>query len=163
MRIRNFGLILIMSALLSACGFKPMHAPNAFGGKGLTYSNISVQTVNEEKIDFLLKQALRGRMGANSNTPYTLKITPKLTRRTLGISADDVASRYDLVMDAKFELIDNKTGKSVFKDKVRAISTFGAPSDPYGTIAAQNNATEQVAAETADRILVRLTRYDRGR
>jgi len=47
----------------------------------------------------------------------------------------------------------------VYRGDVRAISTFGAPSDPYGTVAAQNNAEEQVAAEAADRIIARLAGY----
>ena len=158
MKFVRIGIFVLAATLISACGFKPMHAPNAFGGSGVAMQNISVVTVNNDKIDFLLKQALRDRMGDVSSSKYTLHIEPKLKRRTLGIGSDDVASRYDLTMEANFEL-QNAKGEVVFKDKVRAISTFAAPRDPYGTIAAQNNATEQVAAETADRIIIRLARF----
>ena len=158
MKFVQIGIFILATTLLSACGFKPMHAPGAFGGSGVSLQNIEVVTVNNEKIDFLLKQSLRDRMGDASGGAYTLHIEPKLKRRTLGIGSDDVASRYDLTMEAKFEL-QNAKGEVVFKDKVRAISTFAAPRDPYGTIAAQNNATEQVAAETADRIIIRLSRF----
>jgi len=137
-----------------------MHAPGAFSnGESYNYADISVATTAEEKIDFLLKQSLRDRFGDNSATKYTLNISPKISRRSLGISDDDVASRYDLAMTARFELVDNKSGKGVFKDSVRAVSTFAAPRDPYGRISAENNATEQVASETADRIIIRLARY----
>lgn len=159
MKTFRTGLIVIIALGLTACGFKPLHAPSAFGGSGISFSDISVQTPNNEKIDFLLKQALRDRMGENISAPVILRIIPKTSRRNLGIGADDVASRYDLVMDASFELIDAKTGDVLYKDKVRATSTFGAPRDPYGVAAAQSNAQEQVAAETADRIIVRIARY----
>lgn len=159
MRTTQSILLFVGFGLLSGCGFKPMHAPASFGAKSYDYANIAVATTNEEKIDFLLKQSLRDRFGENHNTDYILNISPKLSRRSLGISDDDVASRYDLAMTASFELYDTKTKKTVYKDSVRAVSTFGAPRDPYGTVSAQNNATEQVAAETADRIIIRLARY----
>lgn len=163
MKIIAIGILLISTTALSACGFKPMHAPSTFSGNSFNYSSISVVTKNNEKIDFLLQQALRDRMGENHNTPYTLKIVPKVSRGTLGIGGDDVASRYDLHMNVRFELIDTKTGKTVLRDKIRGTSTFGAPRDAYGTIAAQSNATEQVATDAADRIIIRIARYMAGK
>lgn len=156
-------VFVFLSAGLSACGFKPMHAPNGFGTTSLNYNDISVQTINNEKVDFLLKQALRDRIGENTNTPYILSIVPSLGQRGLGRGTDDIASRYDLVLTTKFELIDAKSGKVIYKDSVGAISTYGAPLDPYGKIAAENNATEQVAVEATDRILTRLARFNFGK
>jgi len=151
--------IAAAALLLSSCGFKPMHAPGAFGAASYDYSEISVVSLENEKIDFLLKQALRDRIGDNYNTKYILQVEPDLKRKVLGIGSDDVASRYDLTMKAKIILLDAKTGEELFKDKVTAISTFAAPRDPYGTVSAQNNATELVAVEAADRTLARLARY----
>jgi len=159
MKLIRAGLILATALIITACGFKPMHAPTAFGGKTVALKNIRVEMQANGKVDFLLAQALRNRMGDNAGTPYILKITPALNRSRLGIGADDVASRYDLVLEGEFELVDAKTKDVVYRGDVRAISTFGAPSDPYGTVAAQNNAEEQVAAEAADRIIARLAGY----
>lgn len=159
MTIFRNGFILAGVLFLTACGFKPMHAPTAFGGTGVSLSNTQVQMQANGKIDFLLAQALRNRMGDNHGAKYILKITPESTRKNLGIGADDVASRYDLVMTTEFELVDAKTGNVVYRDEVRAISTYGAPRDPYGTIAAQANAEQQAASEIADRIIVRLAGY----
>jgi LPS-assembly lipoprotein len=159
MRIVRAASLLIGFGFLTACGFKPMHAPETFGGKSYNYSDIAVATTSEEKIDFLLKQSLRDRFGENVDTDYVLNISPKLSRRGLGIGDDDVASRYDLSMTANFELVERKSGDVVFKDRVRAVSTYAAPRDPYGAVSAQNNATEQVASETADRIIIRLAGY----
>lgn len=152
-----------LSLGLSACGFKPMHAPNGFGTTGLNYDDISIRTVKNEKIDFLLKQALRDRIGENTKTPYILSIEPTTRQRGLGRGTDDIASRYDLTLTTKFELIDAKSGKVVYKDTVSTVSTYGAPLDPYGKISAENNATEQVAVEATDRILTRLARFNFGK
>jgi len=163
MKTLRTGLILATTLILVACGFKPMHAPTAFGGpnngKGVSMKNITVEMQANGKIDFLLAQALRDRMGDNRATPYILRITPKSNRKNLGIGADDVASRYDLVMETKFELLDAKTGDIVYRSKVRTVSTYGAPRDPYGTIAAQANAEEQVARQAADLIIAKLASY----
>ncbi len=159
MKLIRTGLVLVTTLVLAACGFKPMHAPEAFGGGAIALKNIRVEMQANEKIDFLLAQALRDRMGDNRGTAYILKITPELKRRRLGIGADDVASRYDLTLNSEFELVDAKSGDVVYRGDVRAVSTFGAPRDPYGTVAAQNNAEEQVADEASDRIIARLAGY----
>ncbi len=154
------GLFIIAATLtLSACGFSPVHAPNSLGGASYDYKDISVTASENEKEDFLLKQALRTRMGDTKGGKYILHVDPKTRRLGLGIGAEDVGSRYDLVMDVKFELQDAKSGDIIYKDKISAVSTFGAPRDAYGTIAAENNAQEQVSAEAADRILIRLARH----
>ena len=172
MKIFNLSMLTAISLFLSACGFSPMHAPTGLGTSNIHYDDISVvmltsdkagvDNIAEDKVGFLLKQALRDRIGDTQNALYNLRITPSISRGGLGIGGDDVASRYDLTMTAKFELLDIKTGKIVFKNQVRSISTFAAPRDPYGTIAAENNASEQVARETADRILIRIARYKSG-
>ncbi|MEE9272008.1 MAG: LPS assembly lipoprotein LptE [Robiginitomaculum sp.] len=144
---------------LNACGFKPMHAPNSFGGKTTGFTNISVKSEGNDKEDFLLKQALRNRLGDNGSARYVLTVDPKLRRGGLGIGSDDVGSRYDLYMVTGFNLADAKTGNVLFRDTVTAISTFASPRDPYGTVSAQNNAAEQVSKETSDRILVRVASY----
>jgi len=159
MKTLRTGLILATTLILVACGFKPMHAPTAFGGKGVSMKNITVEMQANDKVDFLLAQALRNRMGDNRGTSYILRITPKSNRKSLGIGADDVASRYDLVMKTKFELVAAKTGDIVYRSEVRAVSTYGAPRDSYGTIAAQANAEEQVARQAADRIIAKLAGY----
>ncbi|PHS38659.1 MAG: hypothetical protein COA91_07800 [Robiginitomaculum sp.] len=159
MKLIRTAILLAATLILTACGFKPMHAPEAFGGNAIALKNIRVEMQANGKIDFLLAQALRDRMGDNGNAAYILRIKPDLSRSNLGIGADDVASRYDLVLQSGFELVATKTGDVVYRGDVRAISTFGAPRDPYGTVTAQNNAEEQVAAEVSDRIIARLAGY----
>ena len=158
--LRLFVLTLCVS-VVSACGFKPMHAPTAFTGGASIYGDVAVVTPNNEKADFLLKQALRGRLGdpATSTNGYTLTITPVLTRRTLGIGNDDVGSRYDLVMQTNYSLTKGGNPDPVMVGDTRSVSTFAAPRDPYSTIAAQDNATEKLSNDSADRILARLAQY----
>lgn len=148
--------------LLTACGFTPMHG-TSLGANAAKFEDISIQIndgrdAGDKEAGFLVMQRLRDRIGENTGK-HILELTPKLRRQRLGISADDVASRYDSILEVDYKLMDAKTGRILNKGKVKGISTFGAPIDPYGIVAADNNAKQQTAKEVADRLLVKLAGY----
>ena len=105
-----------------------------------------------------MMQRLRDRIGEN-NGEHVLTLNPILRRSGFGINSIDVASRYDSNVTVRYTLTDKKSGKVLTKGSVTAVSTFGAPLDPYGLIAADKNATQQTTKEAADRILVKLASY----
>ncbi len=155
-------LTALTASLLSACGFTPMHG-GSLGANSAKFEDISIQVndgrdAGDKEAGFLVMQRLRDRIGENTGK-HILELTPKLRRQRLGISADDVASRYDSILEVNYKLIDAKTGKILNRGKVKGTSTFGAPVDPYGIVAADNNAKQQTAKEVADRLLVKLAGY----
>ncbi len=149
---------------LSACGFTPMHAPQTLsvnGDQPLEMISIEMgpgKDVNDKEAGFFVLQRLRDRMGTKG-TKYTLTISPSWRRGRLGISANDVASRYDGTVVATYSLKDNKTGNILDTGRVVAISTFAASSDAYGVIASNDTAIQSTAAEAADRLIVKLAGY----
>ena len=148
--------------LLTACGFTPMHG-GAISGNAAKFEDISIQIndgrdAGDKEAGFLVMQRLRDRIGENTGK-HILDLTPRLRRQRLGISADDVASRYDSVLDINYKLIEAESGKILDKGKVKGTTTFGAPNDPYGLVAANNNAEQQIAKEVADRLLLKLAGY----
>ena len=156
--------ILLSAALLtlSACGFTPMHAPMAANGD-LAFKNIQVDLVAPEKLTddegaFWVQQALYDRLGT-SGKAHILSIRPTFIRRGLGISAQDVATRYDMQVSLSYTLTDAKTGDVLDTGNVLATSTFGAPVDPYGRASSEQTATKNVASEAADRLITRLAAY----
>ncbi len=156
--------ILLSCALLalSACGFTPMHAPMSASGD-LAIKNIQVDLIEPEKITddegaFWVQQALYDRLGTSGRT-HILSIRPEFVRRGLGISAQDVATRYDMRVNLGYTLTDAKTGDVLDTGNVVATSTFGAPIDPYGRASSEQTATKNVASEAADRLITRLAAY----
>jgi len=150
--------------LLTACGFTPMHAPGNFSG-GTGFDDVAIELVagpeedaGDKEIGFYVQQRLRDRIGDNQGK-HVLQLIPKLRRTRLGITADDVATRYDSILEVSYKLIDPKTGDVLDNGRVRATSTFGAPTDPYGLVAADKNAKQQTAKELADRLLIKLASY----
>ena len=155
-------LPLLTAPLLTGCGFTPLHGASA-GANAAKFEDITIQVTDgkdagDKEAGFLVMQRLRDRVGENTGK-HILELTPSLRRRRLGISADDVASRYDSILSMKYKLIDAKSSKILDRGSVEGASTFGAPVDPYGLVAADNNAQQQIAKEVADRLLVKLAGY----
>lgn len=162
MRNLFISFALLFSGLLAGCGFTPMHSAT---GPSSPLAGIDVQMqkgsdVVNNQAGFFVAQRLRDRIGSeNSAAPYILKIDPKYSRRRLGLTVGDIASRYDVTVTAKWELLDAKTGKTLKRDSSVSIVTFGAPSGPFGVITADNVGVEQSAKQTADKIIVQVARY----
>ena len=148
--------------LLTACGFTPLHGAG-LAANSAKFQDISIEIndgrdAGDKEAGFLVMQRLRDRIGENTGK-HILELTPQLRRQRLGISADDVASRYDSILEMRYTLRDAVSGKILDSGRVKGTSTFGAPIDPYGIVAADNNAQQQTAKEVADRLLVKLAGY----
>ena len=155
-------LILSSAALmLSACGFKPLHATSQ---TGVNLSDVkvvlaNVQDVQDREAGYYMQQRLLDRVGDKDSAKHVVTIIPSVRRRSIGTTVSDVASRYDITLQAKYELTERQSGKVLDKGTVTAISTFGAPDDAFGLIAADTNGTQQGAKELADRLLLKLSTY----
>lgn len=152
----------VFALSLSACGFTPVHAPKA-AGETAAFNNIRVEMRDAEKISdskgsFTLEQQLYNRLGTQGGN-QVLTVQASFSRRGLGISSNDIASRFVLYGKAKYSLTNAQTGETLLADSVTTNVTFGAPRDPYGLNASTEEATDRVAIELADRLLTRLAAY----
>ena len=155
-------LAVTAASLLTACGFTPMHG-TGLGANAAKFEDVSIKITDGEdagdkEAGFLVMQRLRDRIGENTGK-HVLELTPSLRRQGFGISSDDVASRYDSTLSVDYKLMDANSGKILDTGSVKGTTTFGAPIDPYGIVAADNNAKQQIAKEVADRLLVKLAGY----
>lgn len=154
-------ILPLLTLALTACGFKPLHATSQ---TGINLSDVgvvmaSIQDVQDREAGYYIQQRLLDRTGNPDNAKHVVTITPSVRRTRLGVTNNDVASRYDINLTAKYTLTDRKTGKVLDNGQVRAVSTFGAPDDAFGLIAADTNGTKQGAQELADRLLLELATY----
>ena len=155
-------LFLLMLFFISACGFSPLHSPTNTTNSSL-FENISVELneiedIGNKEIGFYLIQRIRDRIGTNQGKDVLI-LTPVIGRTGYGTSSDDVASRYDIILTVSYEIRNKKTGDLLSKGSVRGSSTFAAPIDPYGLIAASNDAEQVIAKDVADRLLFKLATH----
>ena len=158
-------LIVPLALTLSSCGFTPMHAP--VGGQSLSaFKNIQIEMVEADDIadsegTFWLQQALYDRLGTSGGS-HILSLEPSFRRSGIGLTADDIASRYDMEVRVKYSLEDVVTGDILDKGTVTAKSTFGSSRDPYSRIPSEKDTLQNVTKTAADRILTRVAAYYSG-
>ena len=157
--------LVLAALLLAACGFRPLHqaanpASLASGPlRAVDIDVISADDSDDERAAFLINRALEARLRTNVPARYRLEVIPAVSRAGLGVSPNDVATRYDYRIFARFTLTDTDTGERLMRDQVYAVSSFGAPADPYGRIAAELSAAELASQDAADRIFTELALY----
>lgn len=157
-RLRVFALIGF-AFMCNACGFTPVHAPG-----GVSFDTVRVQlsggtAIDDKEAAFWVQQRLAERFSTGSSPAQVLEITPTAYRAGLGISGQDIATRYDLNMSIRYKLTDAKTGKVLDRGTVNGVSTFTATNDAYALVAAEKETTRQLAADTADRLITKLAGY----
>ena len=157
--------LLALPLTVSACGFTPLHtpAPGAsfeapLPNMDLQFTQTKAKGATGEKAEFLIRQALTDRMSTGASSPYALKMGSRLYRSSIGIRSDDVATRYDMILDVNYRLVERATGKVVDSGRVKSVSTFNAPTDPYGRTSAQNDAEKRVARDVSDRLILKITK-----
>ncbi|MEP1229468.1 MAG: LPS assembly lipoprotein LptE [Litorimonas sp.] len=151
----------IMAFMLTACGFTPLHGSTSSDVKlsDLQVALAPIRDVQEREAGYYVQQRLLDRIGARDKAKHTVTITPRVTRRRIGVTGNDVASRYDITIQVRYSLTESRTGKVLNEGRVESVSTFGAPNDSFGLIAADTNGTQQAAKELADRLILKLSTY----
>jgi len=160
LRLRVLGLMFI-AAFTASCGFTPMHAPAGAVG---AFGNMAVELgpnirVDDKEAGFWVQQRLAERLGSTAGAAQILEVTPSTRRGGIGVSGQDVATRYDLNMSLKYKLTDAATGKVLDRGTISSVSTYTASNDPYALIAAEKATTKQLASDTADRLLTKVAGY----
>jgi LPS-assembly lipoprotein len=138
---------LVLSAMLSGCGFQPMYAPstaqNAAPLPSLTVSTIA------DRSGQILREALEQRLGRSQSGDYRLDVTLEENLQYLGIQKDSTTSYVRLSLIATYRVVDQKTNKAVYKDQARSQSGYTVVISDYGNLVAEQDAREKTLQELA--------------
>lgn len=142
-------LLVTASLTLGGCGFTPM-----YGQSGLASRLSGIEVVAPEgRAGYLLREALDDVLAreAGGGAVYRLDLTLAQTRIERGVR-NNAADRYELTFTADYKLVEISGGRLVHEGKAQAEVTFDAAEQPYAGLAAQSDAEERAARETARRI-----------
>lgn len=133
---------------LSSCGFSPVHTSTL--GAGTASSDITIPEIpgraGYELRKALVEEFAIGLPGIDTGT-LTVTLTERLGR--LAIRPDEAAARTDLTVTGRYVL---DLGDDAITGTTSADTSFNVPVSPFGDIAAQAAATEQVMGVLAQRI-----------
>lgn len=161
MSVRRLTVFLVasLSLGLTACGFTPMYGSGS-AARGL--ENVQVET-GEERVDFMLQEALLDAMGSRRATDgRTLRTETELQATPLGIGADAIARRFAIRLSVDYELVDDRSGDVLFSGSVSTEASYNASNAAYASQTAQLDAEERAAQDAADRITMQLARAARN-
>ncbi len=153
------GWLLLMPALiaLGACGFTPLYGEGT--PAAAMNGQVSVAVIDGEA-GFVLRERLTERLGPAEDPAYRLAVDLTLEQVGVALTQQNVTTRYNVIGTATFALTPVGGGAPVLVDEVRAITGYSAPESSavsaFAALAAERSAGRRLAAELADRILLRL-------
>jgi len=139
---------------LGACTFRPLlHATGDDGVRG------ELEAISITGLDGRLGQLVRTSLldelnptGADVPSRYILQVDLQRSAQALGIQLDDVITRFNLRLTARFQLLDSRSGDLLYESQVQRIASYNVSLQPYATLAAEVDAERRIAREVGDNI-----------
>ena len=147
-------LTLLAAAPLAGCGFTPLYAQ---GDVSSQLAAIDV-VAPEGRTGYLIRQHLDDALARKQGVSpaYRMNLALGEARYPRGVRIDNVATRYEYVLTASYELVSVATGVRAKRGTVRVELTYDSADQPYASIAAQQDAQDRAAEEAARRIQLEL-------
>ena len=147
-------VLLGASLALGACNLRPMlHSVNDEGVRG------QLEATKVAGLDGRLGQLVRNALldelnpaGVDAPSAYILDVKLQRNAQALGIQSNNVITRFNLRLTARFELVDAKSGKVLYQSQVQRIASYNVGQDPYATLSAETDAERRVAREVGNNI-----------
>jgi LPS-assembly lipoprotein len=148
--IRGSILSAAACAALGGCGFAPLYAQDSVVPRLASIDVVAPQG----RTGFLIREHLDDAFAKNRDTApaYRMHLQLAETRYPRGVRVDNVATRYEYVLTAAYQLAALPSGAPVKTGTVHVELTYDSPDQPYASVAAQEDAQDRAAEEAARRI-----------
>ena len=146
-----------IAASLAGCGFTPMYAvPGVVGG----VQHIQV-VAPRGRIGYLLGESLDDDFGNAKGQKALYRLDMVLTegRQAHGLTANDVAQRYEFDLKVVYTLTDLSTGKTVHTGTVFSNLSYDSAQQPYAGIAAAEDVQNRLASDAAQKVSVQVAAW----
>jgi LPS-assembly lipoprotein len=153
--VRSRRAVLLGACLtLGACTLRPMlHATGDQGVRG------ELEAISITGLDGRLGQLVRNALlddlnptGAEVPSRYILDVDLDRSAEALGIQLDNVITRFNLELTARFQLLDSSSGAVLYRSQVQRVASYNVSFAPYATLAAEVDAERRIAREVGDNI-----------
>lgn len=142
-------------AVLTGCGFQPVHGAGA--------DTVSGTVAIEEAVDpetFAFRERMRRRIGhAGSEARYALEYRLEMEEEPVAINTASDVTRYQVEAVARWRLIGLAAGDVVSGGSVKTNGGYDATAAPFATRTAQRTEREELAKELAELVSVRLLAF----
>ncbi|MGH6912696.1 MAG: LPS assembly lipoprotein LptE [Geminicoccaceae bacterium] len=154
--------ILGLVAGLCACGFRPLLKEVDDQGVRSELAAIEVQGLQSSRLGQLVHNQLLDELnptGAAVPARYLLSVQVRERSSALGIQLDNTVTRYNLLLTARFHLLDRKDRRLLFSSTVSRIASYDVQRAPFATLVAEQDAERRAAEEVGRDIMARLAAH----
>lgn len=165
---RPFSLAVIMllgvSIALGACGYRPLYGPQSANPQTTaTLAQVEIKPIND-RAGQMMRTALQRRLSPRGQTPaqYYLQVSLKESISKLAVERDSFATRANLSMSARYQLVRIADGLRLTKGQPRSVASYNILTSNYATLSAEADARNRAIEALADDIQSRLAIYFAG-
>lgn len=153
-------LILGLVLSLAACGFRPMYQKK----NGLTSAETSAIEIAPiaDRTGQILRNHLVLRLqprGRAKKSAYVLTVKLSENTKNLALRLDEVATRANLTIRARYTLVHISEAKKLTEGSVQSTVSYNLLREDFATISARESARKRGAKQLADEIWARLAIY----
>ena len=148
------------SAALAGCGFQPLHSQTS-GASAAGLAEIRIVPIADrigQQLHNLLLDKLTP-MGPPSAARYVLQVTLSESLQNLAVRKDEVATRANLVMHARFTLVRAHDNSTLLSTSAISANSYNILSEEFATLSAENDARARAVRELSDEIRTRIAIY----
>jgi len=148
------------SAALAGCGFQPLHSKKA-GASAAGLAEIRIAPIADrigQQLHNLLLDKLTP-LGPPAVARYVLRVTLSESLQNLAVRKDDVATRANLVMRARFSLARPLDDTPLMTSNAISANSYNILRQEFPTLSAENDARARAVRELSDEIRTRIAIY----
>lgn len=147
-------LLALLGALpLAACGFEPAFGPKG-AASGLMGQVAFIEPRSRDAFDLVGR--LQERLGRATNPRWRLGFKMTLSQEGLGITSDNVTTRYDLLGKVDWTMTDLATDKVVASGSTESFTAYSASGTVVSTATSERDAHQRLMRILADQIVTDL-------
>ena len=152
-----FFMAVALSFAVAACGFRPLYgARQSDPAVAQQLSEIAVGAP-QTRLGRTLQFNLEDRLGTQSSRrQYRLDLRPSLSVRNVAVRQDTEVTRRNLILTARFSLIDLNTGKVVFASRSRTTTSYNRVESEFANVIAREGAERRATEAVAEDIKLQL-------
>ncbi len=151
-------LLVLLASLLCGCALRPLHGGHAGEEVNAALAAIAIDAPRN-RLGQLLERALAEQLaplGPPRAPRYRLILRLEREKTPLAVQLDDVTTRFDLVIAARFDLVRAADGAVLMRGAARRVASFNVVRAPFATLVAEQDAERRAAEELAREIRTRL-------
>lgn len=151
-------LLLLLASGLPGCALTPLHGPGLGERVDPALAAVEIDAPRNRLGQILAEELRRELDPAGLARPplHTLVLRIDREKSPLAIQLDDVTTRFDLTLAARFDLIRKADGRVLYRSAVRRVASYNVVRAPYATLVAEQDAERRAAKELAREIRTRL-------